>query len=275
MKTETEAQALRTSKIPLSKLFVENNTILSELYKNKETVKEEEQKNAIQTEINKYEKISDSLKLELGKISLAFAKSHPKSYLAPEQLYYALTRNGSSIYFDEIKSVFENLDDEIKNSSKSVELKSGIENFAKSQVGVQAPKFEMKKLNGEIVKLEDFRGKYVLLDFWASWCKPCLEDMPHIKELNQKYKSEGLEIIGISEDKNVQKWKDAIEKFELSAWRQFSIEQNQSSVKSDYFVNVIPIKVLIDPNGKIIHRWRGGGEPNQLELEKVLRELFK
>jgi thiol-disulfide isomerase/thioredoxin len=123
--------------------------------------------------------------------------------------------------------------------------------------------------------LDDFKGKkYVLIDFWASFCAPCREELPYIKDLYKKYAKEDFEIISISRDEDLLKWKNAIQKEDIEMWKQFSIAQNNSSVEKDYFVNGIPHKVLIDKNGIIIGKWKAGGELNKKSLQAQLKNIF-
>ena len=149
-----------------------------------------------------------------------------------------------------------------------------IENFEKSQIGVLAPDFKMTDWLGKERELNEFRGKYILLDFWASWCKPCLEDFPHLKTLYSQYHVKGFEIIQISQDRNLDKWKSAITQQQIGNWFHFSSQANQSNVEEKFFVGAIPVKILIGPDGKIIKRWRGGGVPNQRDLIATIETIF-
>src|SRR5690606_2851109 len=218
VKTEDEAVALRKLKIPISTAWKQNSEHLSILYQSLGKENDIAERQKIQTEIDKFEDKDDSLKLEMGRVGLEFAKIHPSSFLSPAELQYALSRNGAEIYFDEIKVAFQNLNPSVKTSSQSKNLELSIENFEKSQVGVLAPDFNMKDRSGNEMELSDFRGKYILLDFWASWCKPCLEDFPHLKNLYSQYHEKGFEIIQISQDKDLDKWKSAIDKQQIDNW---------------------------------------------------------
>ena len=92
-----------------------------------------------------------------------------------------------------------------KKSPVGLMVKENLRNYSESNIGAKAPDFSLKDYENKNIKLSDFKGKYVLLDFWANWCIPCLEDFPALKEYYQKY-NPGLEIIGISRDEDPEKW---------------------------------------------------------------------
>lgn len=139
-------------------------------------------------------------------------------------------------------------------------------------------------MNGEIVKLSDYRGKYVLLDFWASWCTYCIEGMTHLKKIQEKYKDRNFAIIGISKDDNKTDWINSIEKYELNRWPQVSYVQsfeahslgmiNRDDINQKYQVNGIPQYYLLDENGKIIGSWFGYSENNKQNMDKMLDDVF-
>jgi len=113
-----------------------------------------------------------------------------------------------------------------------------------------------KTPEGNDAALSDYAGKdkYVLIDFWASWCPPCREEMPKLVELYGKYKDKGLEIVGISLDKENEAWKNGIKKLNIT-WPQISdLKFWDSSLAAAYGVNGIPLLILIDKDGKIIER---------------------
>lgn len=122
----------------------------------------------------------------------------------------------------------------------------------KTVVGNLAPTFNIEDMNGKKIKLTAYKGKYVLLDFWASWCSPCLREIPNLKKLHAQYGGKKLEIIGISLDKEENRWRNTIKKHAMS-WTQicdFNTWHGDIPVK--YNVQSIPRTILIDPAGKII-----------------------
>jgi len=140
------------------------------------------------------------------------------------------------------------------------------EKLSKVGVGKKAPEIALPNPNGKIIKLSDFKGKYVMIDFWASWCGPCRMENPHVVELYKKYKDKGFTILGVSLDEDKEKWKNAIMKDGL-VWEQISdLKGWASSVNPVYEVQAIPLTYLIDKDGTIIAKnLRGQDLTNKLE----------
>lgn|SRR5690554_4360772 len=202
------------------------------------------------------------LKLESVQIRIEFIRENPSSYVSANALQNILKQSEGLQIIDRIQSLYNNLNEKIKNSTVGTQIKQELQYFYGSKVGAYAPDFSLIDQNGEILKLSSLKGKFVLLDFWASWCAPCIEEFPHLKTI-YKNNSDNLEIIGISRDENTEKWKNAIQKYELGLWKQLSLKENENTeLEKQYFVNAIPVKVLINSDGIIIGKWRGGGAEN-------------
>ena len=133
-------------------------------------------------------------------------------------------------------------------------------------IGVIAPDFILPDTSGRNISLSSFRGKYVLIDFWAAWCGPCRKEMPNMVKIYSDFKGKNLEIIGISLDKTRDKWVDAI-KSEQMTWPQVSdLKFWQSEVAAMYSVKAIPYTILLDKEGKIIAKnLRGEGLYQKIE----------
>ena len=137
-------------------------------------------------------------------------------------------------------------------------------------IGKQAPELSLPDINGKAINLSSFKGKYVLVDSWASWCLPCRQENPNVVQVYNKYKNKNFTILGVSLDKEKDDWLNAIQKDKLS-WTQVSdLREWNSQAVSTFDFTGIPFNVLVDPDGKIIAQSLRGNE-----LEKKLEEVLK
>ena len=125
-------------------------------------------------------------------------------------------------------------------------------NFAQLKEGDKAPEIVLLNLEGKEVKLSDFKGKTVLIDFWASWCAPCRKSNPKLEKMYQEYKSKGFEIIGVSLDSKKTSWENAVKKDKLSFTQVNDTDFWNAKSAQDYNVEALPASFLIDKNGVII-----------------------
>lgn len=152
-----------------------------------------------------------------------------------------------------------------------ITIKSTLNATAKGWVGQTAPEFTLPDPNGKEVKLSSFRGKYVLVDFWASWCRPCREENPNVVKAYNKYKNKNFTILGVSLDQPGGKdaWMKAVMQDKLT-WTQVSdLKFWNSVVVPMYKIEGIPYNVLVDPDGKIIAESLRGAD-----LERKLEEVL-
>lgn len=199
---------------------------------------------------------------------IKFIKENPNSYFSLE----ALTEiAGSNIDADKYEPMFKSLSPELQASTKGHAFAAGIKASRSTGIGAMAMDFTQNDVNGKPVKLSDFRGQYVLIDFWASWCGPCRAENPHVVKAYNNYKDKNFTILGVSLDNPGKKdaWLEAIKKDGLP-WTQVSDLQGWKNAASTlYGVRAIPANFLVDPQGKIVARNLRGQD-----LEKKLAELL-
>ncbi len=139
----------------------------------------------------------------------------------------------------------------------------------KSENSADAADFKLQDLSGKTVRLSDFKGKPVLIDFWATWCPPCRAAIPGIEKLHKAYAGRGLVVLGVSLDQGG--W-DAVKSFVTEVGISYSVLKGTDDVLSTYQVRTIPMVVLLNKDGKIVKRYLGyGGED---ELEKDIRAVL-
>jgi len=161
---------------------------------------------------------------------------------------------------------------EFQNHPFTKKVAEAVAKEKKTAIGCQFTDFSMEDVNGSIHKLSDYagKGKYVFVDFWASWCGPCRAEIPNVKKAYEQYSSKGLEIVGISLDNKAEAWKSALTSMGMT-WKQLSDLKGWNSLGADlYSIHSIPATVLIDPQGKIIARNLRGEE-----MLSKFAEIFK
>jgi peroxiredoxin len=158
----------------------------------------------------------------------------------------------------------------LTNNTLMQEFSARVAKETKLTVGGKAPDFSLKTAKGENISLADAKGKVVLIDFWASWCRPCRMENPNVVRLYNQYKEKGFTVFSVSLDNNMQKWVSAIEQDGL-IWNYHgsNLLGWQCPVAQLYKVNSIPQTYLIDKNGDIV-----GKNLRGIELETKLKELF-
>lgn len=196
-----------------------------------------------------------------------FIQENPNSFISLN----ALETYAYSADYADIAPLYNSLSDEIKQSEGGKEWAERLPKLKAVALGATAPEFAEADTSGKVVSLSSFRGKYVLIDFWASWCGPCRHENPNVVKAFNKYKSKNFTIVGVSLDRanGKAKWLAAIHKDGL-AWTQLSdLQFWKSKVAGMYAVRAIPQNFLIDPDGKIIGKNLRGDD-----LEEKLAKLF-
>ncbi|MFL5808383.1 MAG: peroxiredoxin family protein, partial [Flavisolibacter sp.] len=155
---------------------------------------------------------------------------------------------------------FNSLDESIRGSQIGKSLSDYIAYSKVGAVGTEALEFTQNDVDGKPVSLSSFKGKYVLLDFWASWCRPCRAENPNVVKAYAKFKDKNFTVLGVSLDQQKDAWLKAISADRLT-WNHVSdLQYWNNSVAQMYHIESIPGNFLIDPNGKIIAKDLHGEE---------------
>ncbi len=197
-----------------------------------------------------------------------FIKSNPGSYLS---LLALSSLGGPTADPAVLEPLYNSLAQNIKDTEPGKQLRNSINELKVTAIGTAAPDFTQNDVNGTPVKLSSFRGKYVLLDFWASWCGPCRQENPNVVKAYNRFKGKNFTVVGVSLDKPDAKasWLNAIKSDGLN-WTQVSDLQYWNNAAAGlYHVTSIPQNFLIDPKGKIVAKNLRGDD-----LENKLVELF-
>lgn len=203
-----------------------------------------------------------------------FVSDHPSEFAS----IYLLATMGLDYTPAEMTEAFAALSDTYKQTRYGKDVMAKIEANKATALGKIAPDFTKKDMDGNLFQLASLKGKYVLVDFWGSWCGPCRASHPHLKEIYAKYKDKGFEILGIASEKMSdpemakEAWLNAIHTDGIN-WKQVINNDGgkQLDVVKLYGIEAFPTKLLLDRNGKVLAKWVG---EERTELDAKLKEVF-
>ncbi len=267
-KTQTEMNELAAQLKPLQEKFDEFNKVYYTL--------EDAQRDSMNAAM-------EPVRKEYKEICTNFYKKHPDSYLASQYLFMDM----SEMSYEDIKAAYDAFTDDVKNYGDQIgEVKKELDALEKIQPGSEAPDFTADDINGKPFTLSSLKGKVVILDFWASWCKPCRASNPHMLQLYKKYHDKGLELVYVSDDDSEpEKWRKAVEEDKLVGdgfhhvlrglkWdrsKGMAGMDHTNDISDKYAIHYLPTKYLIDREGKMVCKIDEGQDDM---LDSKLKELF-
>lgn len=240
--------------------------------------------------------IFDSLRKDIktpersAQLIRTFSSEHSSSIIPAYELYFLIINE--ELKREELCSLFQSFTENVKQSITGKECKKLLDKQALTLPGCKAPYFSsaegspywLDKDPRHRVTLDDYKGKVLLIDFWAYWCGPCREGIPVWKEFYNQHHQDGFEVLAVNNDfdMNKGKWQKAIKEEGTQMWHQINCldswnyhKQDSTDISTNYFVQAIPRYVLIDRNGIILGTWVGSSEHNYSEIKQQILEALK
>lgn len=222
-------------------------------------------KTEIEKRLQQFDKKVETLNSERLDKMVSFIRDHSNSYVSPSLLNGILTSN--RLPTETVELIFARLSDRIKTSFDGILVS---EELSKRRINRPAPDFVVIDIDNKQISLSQFKGKHVLINFWASWCLPCIKKIPELKQLLSQYQSKGFAIINISIDSKRENWIKAVKKYNLQGFHNVltskDIESKYSNTKMP-----IPSEILVGPTG--LMAWNSMNV-NSKALNDVLKECF-
>lgn len=216
--------------------------------------------------------VMNSLRKEYSKFqdefitqSDAYVASHPKAFISALIIEGMFNQMAPDI--DKISKFYNGLDKEVKDTKHGKKIKKQLDELTKPVaaavnvgVGTMAPDFSAPNPEGKAVSLKQSMGKVTVVDFWASWCKPCRAENPNMVALYKEFHAKGLNILGVSLDDDATKWKDAIAKDKLTWTHVSNLKNFEDPIATLYSIKAIPSTFILDASGKIVAKDLRGAE---------------
>ncbi len=236
-----------------------------------------EQETSLTRQFNEASRAGDKAKVEALReeyMALQKEKQQLAAHLLRQQpvtlaTYQLLSNLDKDTYLDLRDSLAQILNEKYPNRFYIEDLLADIEKTRATAIGQIAPEIALPNPEGDIVPLSSLRGKVVLVDFWAQWCKPCRMENPNVVKAYHKYKDKGFTVYGVSLDRSKDKWLQAIEEDGLTWTHVSDLQYFNSEAARTYGVEAIPFSILLDREGRIIAKNLRGSA-----LDKALAEYF-
>lgn len=175
--------------------------------------------------------------------------------------------DGGMLKANQLKELLGKMEIDSQQESDIKIIQTALIGMEALKMGENFTPFELRNPEGQIFSHEQLTGNYILIDFWASWCKPCRKQNPQLRQLLEKYKAEGFDIVGISIDKDTTDWKEAIQEDQIE-WKQ--LIDSEEELQQALGIQLIPLNYLLDREGKVM-----GIDLKLEEVDRILaKELF-
>jgi peroxiredoxin len=212
-----------------------------------------------------YYKEYERMEIAQREVEIEYVRSNPEYEISAHILRFLM------LYIPEevTKELYEGLDKKVKNNEWGQMVLTHIKKSEKMELGLKAIDITLPDINGEEISLSDFKGKYVLLEFWSSTCSPCRMENITLREIYKKYKEDGFEIYGVSLDTKEPSWRSAIDEDTITWTTVSDLAGSFGEVPLTYNVSSIPTNYLLDQNGIIVDKYLRGDN-----LRERLKEIF-
>jgi len=201
---------------------------------------------------------------------VAVMEKYLKKYKGSQATSFMIDRNGNDLPLEKKEQYYPLLSKQRQEDYYGLKVKKNIAGLKASSIGVTVPDILLPDSSGNMVALSSLKGKYVFIDFWASWCMPCRASFPHLREVYKQYKDKPFEIFGISADADKKNWLGALKQENLDWTQVWDGANKENGAVAKMGVTAFPTTFLIGPDGKIIAKNLHGEE-----LDKKLEEVLK